>query len=330
MSIIDFHTHTLCPAVNEKVAGVFHPDLVPYQRDITPESKAVDAAQGPVLGQRFNDFATRSALMQKMRVDIQGVLPAPGQQHYWAERALSIDISRLQNEHVAKVVSAAPKQLFGMGTLPMAFVDAAIAEATHGVEQLGLKGFQIDSRVLERELSDRSFDPLYERLVKLCVPLVIHPLGFSHGQRLGAFFMINTVGQPLEEIIAANHFIFGGVLDRHPALRIVIVHGGGYFPFYLGRMDHAWAHRPELKKLTAKRPSDYLRAMWYDTCLFDPALVKTLVDVAGPDRVMLGSDYPFDMGDPDPVGTVERTGLTPEAVRAICETTPRAFFRLDG
>jgi aminocarboxymuconate-semialdehyde decarboxylase len=329
MTVIDCHTHTLCPSVNGHVADLVRPELVPYQRDMLPESKAVDQAQGPELGRRFNDLDTRWEAMSRMRVDVQGVLPAPGQQHYWADPPLLAEISRLQNDHVADLVARGPGRLFGLGTLPMTDVETAMGEASRAVEKRGLKGFQIDSRVLDRELSDPSFDPLYRHLVRLDVPLMIHPLGFSHGQRFGAFFMVNTVGQPLEEIVAINHLIFGGVLDRHPELRILVAHGGGYFPFYVGRMDHAWTYRPELRRLTDRRPSDYLPRMWYDTCVFRPDHVTTLVALAGADRVMLGSDYPFDMGDPDPVSTVERADLSGESLEAVLQGTARSFFRLD-
>ena len=328
MTIIDCHSHTFCPTVNARVADTYKPDYVPYQRDMTDESKAVDHAQFPVLGPKFNNLALRNELLDSMRIDQQVVAPAPGLQHYWAEPALLAEISRMQNDHVADLVGQDPRRYFGLGTLPMTDVNAAMAEATRAVEERGLRGFQIDSRVMDHELSDARFDPLYRQLVKLDTTLMIHPLGFSHGQRLGDFFMVNTVGQPLEEIMAINHLIFGGVLDRHPELRILIVHGGGYFPFYVGRMDHAWAYRPELKRLTSKRPSDYLSSMWYDTCVFRPDHVKTLVDLAGADRVMLGSDFPFDMGDPDPLGTVEKAGLTPEALKKVCGETAQGFFRL--
>jgi aminocarboxymuconate-semialdehyde decarboxylase len=328
MTVIDCHTHTLCPPVNGKVADVFRPDLVPYQRDMTDESKAVDHAQFPMLGKRFNDVDERRADMAKMGVDRQVVAPAPGQQHYWAERDLLIEISQMQNDHVAALIGKDPTRLAGLGTLPMTDVEASIAEAARAVEEKGLRGFKIDSRVLDRELSDASFDPLYARLAKLDVPLMIHPLGFSHGQRFGAFFMVNTIGQPLEEIIAVNHLIFGGVLDRHPELRVFVCHGGGYFPFYVGRMDHAWTYRPELKRLTAKRPSDYLRSMWYDTCVYRPEQIKTLVDLAGADRVMMGSDYPFDMGDPDPLGTLAQAGLDEASLAMIKRTTAERLFKL--
>src|SRR5690606_4438736 len=131
----------------------------------------------------------------------------------------------------------------------------------------------------------------------LGVPLFLHPLGFSHGSRLSPFFMINSVGQPLEELIAAMHLISGGVLDRHPELKVVIAHGGGYLPFYVGRLDHAWKVRPEVQALTPEPPSAYLKRMWFDTCIFRADHLASLVELVGIDKVMLGSDYPFDMGD---------------------------------
>jgi aminocarboxymuconate-semialdehyde decarboxylase len=326
--IVDCHTHTLCPAVNEVVAPHLTPTAIPYQRDMAPESKAVDAAQKATLGRKFNDLEARLSAMREMGVDHQVVAPAPGQQHYWAERGLLAEVSRLQNDHVADLVGRDPARMTGLGTLPLTSPEDSIAEATRAVEERGLRGFQIDTRAGAMELSDPALDPLYERLVRLDVPLMIHPLGFSDGFRFGPFFMVNTVGQPLEEMIAVNHLIFGGVLDRHPALRVLVCHGGGYFPYYLGRLDHAWRYRPELRRTTDRRPSDYLRRMWYDTCVFDAGVLRTLLDLAGADRVMLGSDYPFDMGDPQPLRIVEDAAPDAQARAAICAGTARAFFGL--
>jgi aminocarboxymuconate-semialdehyde decarboxylase len=264
-----------------------------------------------------------------MRVDMQVVSPAPAQQHYWADAALAREVSRVQNDRIAAMVAEAPDRFVGVGTLPMQTLDEAIIEARRGVDELGLRGFQIDSRVESRELSDPAFDPLWDCLAKLDVPLFIHPLGFSHGARLGPFFMVNTVGQPLEEIIAINHLIFGGILDRHPALKVIIAHGGGYFPFYLGRIEHAWKVRPELHRLCAEPPSRYLPRMWFDTCVFRPEEVETLVGLAGSGRVMLGSDYPFDMGDEDPVGLVEKCSSLSDVDRDnILRGTAAALFKI--
>ena len=325
---IDAHTHTLCPGVNPLVAG--RPELaaIPYQRDLSAESRVVDHDQFPDLLKAFLQAERRLADMAKMRITHQVVAPAPGQQHYWAEPALLDQLSRLQNEHVAAMCGANPQAFSGLGTLPMTAPDLAIATATHGVESLGLKGFQIDTRAGAMELSDPALDPLWARLEKLDTAVMLHPLGFSDGMRLSPFFMVNTVGNPMEEVIAANHLILGGVLDRHPGLRIKIVHGGGFYPFLIGRLDHAWKRRPEVRKLTAEAPSAYLKRMWYDTVVFEPAILRMLVSLVGAERVMLGSDYPFDMGDMDPLGMLESCGFSAEDTAQIASRTARDFFRL--
>jgi len=310
MPVIDMHTHGISKRVEPLVAGRYDPMSNPYRRDMSMDSRVTDAEQGKNLPKLMLDLATRHATMARMGVDYQVIAPAPAQQHYWADEELQVALSRVQNEDVAALVAEDAAHFAGMGTLPMRFPERAIEEAAHAVEHLGLRGFQIDTRVEEFELSDAAFDPLYARLAQLKVPLFVHPLGFSHGQRLGDFFMVNSVGQPVEEAIAISHFIMGGVLDRHPDLDVVIAHGGGFLPFYAGRMDHAWKVRPEVRKLTADAPSTYLKRMWFDTCVFSSDLVDILVDVAGADRVMMGSDYPFDMGDQDPVGLVKATKLS--------------------
>jgi aminocarboxymuconate-semialdehyde decarboxylase len=326
--ITDAHTHTLCPEVNGLVAG--RPELaaIPYTRDMEAESAAVDRAQFPELLRRFTQLPARLADMARMGVARQVVMPAPGQQHYWAEPELLLRLSRLQNDHVAKLVSEGGGRLAGLGTLPMTAPDLAPDEASRAVQELGLKGFQIDTRAGPMELSDTAFDPLWARLVELDAALVLHPLGFSDGARLGCFFMVNTVGNPLEEVIAAHHLILGGVLDRHPRLRVKIVHGGGFYPFLIGRLDHAWKRRPELRKLCAEPPSAYLGRLWYDTVVFDPRLLRMLFELVGSGRIMLGSDYPFDMGEEDPRATLAAAGL-PEAERQAIEArTAAEFFRL--
>jgi aminocarboxymuconate-semialdehyde decarboxylase len=309
MPVIDMHTHAISKRVEPLVSGHYDPMSNPYRRDMSPDSRITDAEQGRLLPRLMLDMAARRDMMQRMAVDFQVIAPAPAQQHYWADEELQVALSRVQNEDIAALVAQDPGHFAGMGTLPMRFPARAIAEAVHAVEHLGLRGFQIDTRVEALELSDRLFDPLYARLAQLKTPLFVHPLGFSHGQRLSDFFMVNSLGQPVEEAIAISHVIMGGVLDRHPGLDIVIAHGGGFLPFYAGRMDHAWKVRPEVRRLTADAPSSYLKRLWFDTCVFSTDLVDTLVGMAGVDRVMMGSDYPFDMGDPDPVGLVTRSKI---------------------
>ena len=328
--IVDVHTHTLAPSVAGMVAGAIGPDSVPYQRDMAEESKARDREQGPELARKFNDVDRRLANMAAMGVDRQVVAPAPGQQHYWAPAPLLAEISRVQNDHVAALVAKRPDRFVGVGTLPLTDPAAAVAEARRAATELGLRAFQIDSRAERRELSDRDLDPVWRALETLDVGVIVHPLGFSHGQRLGTFFMVNTVAQPLEELIAFNHLVFGGVLDRFPALRIAIAHGGGFAPFYVGRFDHAWKVRPEVRRLVSRPPSDYLGRLWYDTCVFRPDHVETLVRLVGAEKVMLGSDYPFDMGDPDPVGLLGRSALPEADKETIRSRSALAFLGVEA
>ena len=306
MAVIDIHTHTYSPAAEALVQGRYTVGDTPYLRDMSEASRATDVEQIKRIAPKFRTLEIRLQDMDAMGVDVQVVSPAPGQQHYWADPALHVALSRAQNDHVAAMIRPMPRRFVGMGTLPMRDVAGAMDEATRGVEELGLRGFQIDSRVNELELSDRSVDPVYARLSKLGVPLFVHPLGFSHGSRLKHFFMVNAVGQPLEEVLATAHFVFGGILDRFPELKVCIAHGGGYFPYYVGRMDHTWKVRPEVRKLIPNPPSDYLQRMWFDTCVFRSDTLGQLVRLAGAERVMLGSDYPFDMADDEPRAIVDR------------------------
>lgn len=329
MPVIDMHTHALSRRVNPLIADVFDPKSNPYIRDMSPESAATDVEQGRIVPERMLNLDERRSTMKRMGVDVQVIAPAPAQQHYWADEERQVALSRVQNEDLAALAAQDSKRFVAMGTLPMHFPKRAIDEAVHAVETLGLRAFQIDSRVEALELSDPSFDPLYKRLAELRAPLFVHPLGFSHGQRLGPFFMVNTVAQPLEETIAISHFILGGVLDRHPDLHVIIAHGGGFYPFYAGRFDHAWKARPEVRKLCPHPPSAYLKRFWYDTCVFDPVLIARLVETVGADRVMLGSDYPFDMGDDDPVGTFDKAEIAGTERQRIVHDNAARLFRIE-
>jgi aminocarboxymuconate-semialdehyde decarboxylase len=328
MPIIDMHTHALSRRVAPLIAGHHDPMDNPYRRDMSPASRATDDELAKLLPGLMLDVAKRREMMRGMGVDFQVIAPAPAQQNYWAGEELQAALSRVQNEDIAALVAWDPAHFAGMGTLPMRFPARAVEEAVYAVEHLGLRGFQIDSRVEDRELSDAAFDPLYARLAKLHVPLFIHPLGFSHGQRLGDFFMVNSVGQPIEETIAISHFILGGVLDRHPELDVVIAHGGGFYPFYAARLDHAWKVRPEVRRLSADAPSTYLKRLWFDTCVFSSQLIETLVATVGIDRVMMGSDYPFDMGDPDPVGLVRQTKLSEAEQQKVTFGNAARLFKI--
>ena len=135
----------------------------------------------------------------------------------------------------------------------------------------------------------------------------VHPLGFSHGERFREFYLNNSVAHPVESTLAISSLIFNGVLHRHPRLKVVVAHGGGYLPFHSSRLDHAWKVRPECQVHIDRPPSEYLKQIYVDTVVYTPESVAQLVETMGIEHVLLGTDYPYDMGEDDPVGLIERT-----------------------
>ena len=174
------------------------------------------------------------------------------------------------------------------------------------VNELGLRGIEINSHVNGRELADPEFRPFFAAAEELGIVVFLHPLGFTHGQRLTEHYLNNIIGNPLESTIALSHLIFGGVLDAHPGLKLCVAHGGGFLSGYWGRMDHAYRAREDCRVNIGREPSSYLRQVWFDTLVFDKDELDCLVRTHPVDKLCLGTDYPFDMSEPDPVGFHDR------------------------
>lgn len=256
--------------------------------------------------------------MDRSRVDVQAVSPSP-QQFYWAEPELGARLSRLQNEHVATLVAQRPDRFTGLGSVPLQDTVGAVRELEYLTNQLSLRGVQVSTYVNGRELGDQVLEPFWEAAEALGAVVFIHPLGFSHGERFRDFYLNNSVAHPLESALAVSSLIFNGVLHRHPNLKLVIAHGGGYLPFHPSRLDHAWEVRPECRLQIDRPPSEYLKQLFVDTVVYTPESVATLVNLLGVEHVLLGTDYPFDMGEDHPVDLVERTvGLTSADRELIC------------
>ena len=156
------------------------------------------------------------------------------------------------------------------------------------------------------DFDDARFVPFFEKVVEHDLLLVVHPNGFSQGERLSDYYLINTVGMPMDSTVFIARMIFGGVMERFPDLKVCVMHGGGYLPFYPARFDHAYEERDDCREHISRPPSTYLAQMSFDTMVFDPELIGTLVRRWGADHVLLGTDYPFDMGETDPVGLLAR------------------------
>jgi aminocarboxymuconate-semialdehyde decarboxylase len=252
-------------------------------------------------------------------MDIAGYSLPPAQGAAW---------SRLQNEALAAALREAPGAHRGLATVPLQDPATAAAELRVAVRELGLRGAMVDPNALGRPLGDGAFDPFWKAAADLAAPVVLHPFLLEAVERFGRHYLHNLVGYPLETTLAAASLILGGTLDRFPGLAVVLVHGGGFLPDHIGRFDRAHETRPEARVDDAGLPSRYLRRFLYDTLVQRPEALRYLVQLVGHDRVMLGSDHPFWMGDPDPLRVVRDADLDPATRAAIFGENASQIFHL--
>jgi aminocarboxymuconate-semialdehyde decarboxylase len=327
---IDVHAHLLVPDADHLVAG--QPGLAAQQALEAlrngPESLANSRRMVGERLERLTRLRPRLADMDAAGVDMQVVSPSPSHYHYWAGAPLAAEVAEAVNAGIAAFVAGAPDRLVGLGIAPLQHPALAASVLVDAMARHGLRGIQISSYAPSADLSDRSLDPLWSRCAELGALVFLHPYGCSLDERLDRFYLANIVGQPTENAVALSHLIFGGVLDRHPGLRIVAAHGGGYLPSYIGRSDHGWRVRPEARSCVDE-PSSYLRRLWFDSLVHSPTVLRNLVETIGADRLVLGSDYPFDMGTDDPVGALTAAGLTPAQNDAIRGGTAASLLGLD-
>ncbi|MFD7864346.1 amidohydrolase family protein [Streptomyces sp. NPDC059783] len=327
---VDVHAHVLLPEIEALVAG--RPELEEARAlDARRNGPAALAVNGPMVRERLprlTDPAVRLAAMDAQGVDVQLVSPSPSQYHYWADAETAERLCRLANEGTAAHCRTAPDRLRGLGLVPLQHPDLMVAALDHALAQ-GLAGVEISSHAPGRELSDPAYAPFWARAEECGALLFLHPFGCTLDERLDRWYLSNTVGQPAENAVALSHLIFSGVLDRHPGLTVIAAHGGGYLPTHIGRSDHAWANRSDAGAGCAHPPSGYLRRLYFDSLVHDPHVLRELVRVAGADRVLLGSDFPFDMGSEDPLGALRAAGLNDSEFHAVRGANAAALLRKD-
>ena len=318
--ITDVHAHVLLPSLHAEVTRR-EPDLVreAAELDLRRNGAASQAVSGPMVASRIpalTDVSARLAAMDAQGVDRQWVSASPNHFYPWAPAELAAWAAAEANRLVAEYVAQAPDRLIGLGLVPLQHPELLVAHLDDAVVHHGLAGVEIPSFAGDVELSDPRLEPFWARAAELRAVVFLHPFGCSLDERLDRFYLANTVGQPVENAVALSHLIFAGVLDRHPDLRIVAAHGGGYLPTAIGRSDHAWRVRPDAQGCR-HAPSEYLRRIWFDTVVHDARALRQLIEVAGADRVVLGSDYPFDMGLDDPVAFVRGADVDADTAELI-------------
>ena len=303
---IDIHCHYLNPEVQAKTAPMnpaqYDPARV-YANALTGE---VNMKQMQDRGPKLSTIEVRLKDMDRMGIDIQAVSPAPNQLSYWAEPGLGLEISRMVNDRLAEIVATWPDRFVGFGTVPLQNVDMAVAELERCVKKLDLRGVEINPNVNGMDLTDPrlNLDRFFAKVQEFGVIIFMHPLGYTQGERLMDHYFNNVIGNPLETTVAVSHLIFDGVMERHSKLKIVLPHAGGYLAHYWARMDHAHRARPDCHTVIRKAPTSYLRKFYFDTITFDSRMLRHLIDQYGPGHLLLGTDYPYDMAEEDPVGLI--------------------------
>ncbi len=295
---VDMHCHLLVPAVDALVAS-------------RPQKQAEAAAQARLLGEaslahnqnmraaigpRLTTPSVRVVDMDRLGIDLQVLSPSPTQYYLWADAVLAREIVQVQNEAIASVVRVQPDRFEGLGSVALQHPELAAEQLRDAMQNHGLRGVEITSDPTGKGLDDPALNLFWQEAERLDAVIFLHPLGTSLGERVNRYYLSNVIGQPLETTIALSELIHGGVLDRFARLRICAAHGGGYLPFAPGRSDHGFGVRPEAQAC-AQAPSEYLKRLWFDTVVFRPQALRTLLDTVGLSQVVAGTDYPFDMGE---------------------------------
>jgi aminocarboxymuconate-semialdehyde decarboxylase len=301
--IIDFHAHIVVPEVRLFSQGHVVNTSAARDSGAPPDIRAATKKWVEEVEFRISDHRERLRIMDTMGVDIQVLTPSLVHQYtYWADPAISLAMEQLTNNRIAETVAIAPNRFIGLGGVPLQAPDLAIRELERCMGELGFKGVEISSHAEGMELGDSDLRPFWEAVVRLDALVYLHPAGVA-SKRYARHQIWNSIGQPLEEALAMISLIYDGVMDDYPGLKICIAHGGGYLPFYAGRVDHNYRDKPFTLTRMTKVPSDYMREnFWYDTCLYNVDMLENLVRKVGASRIVLGSDYP--VGENDPVGFV--------------------------
>jgi aminocarboxymuconate-semialdehyde decarboxylase len=303
---VDIHCHYLNKDAASKVAHLNPAQHEPSVRFANALTREVNVKQVQDRAAKLSTIEVRLADMDRMGIDIQAVSPAPQQTYYWTDPGLGVELSRMVNDRLAEIVAKWPDRFVGLGTVPLQNVDLAVAELERCVKQLGLRGVEINPSVNGMDLTDPrlNLEKFFVKARELDIVIFMHPVGFTHGERLMDHYFNNVIGNPLETTVATSHLIFDGVMERNPGLKIVLPHAGGFLAHYWARMDHAWRARPDCRTVIRKAPSRYLEKFYFDTITFDSEMLRNLVDRYGPEQVLLGTDYPYDMGEENPVGLI--------------------------
>src|SRR5580692_7222176 len=315
---VDIHCHARSDKAAAMVEGNREVSRWYLETQASPASQQINRQNGERTYLQGMSAEQRIADMDHMGIDIQAISPAPRQTYYGADPELGLATARVLNDEIAEMCGHYPARFVGLGTVPFQAPELALAELDRLHKSLGFRGIEIMTHVAGEDLSEPRFAKIFARCEELGLVVFMHPDGFTGARRFHDHYFANVIGNPLDSTVALHHLIFGGVLEDCPGLKLVVAHGGGYLPAYSGRIDHAAAARPDTGEKLKEMPGVYLRRLYFDALVYTHSQLEYLVKEFGADHILVGTDYPADMGETDPIGFIEGArGLDDAARRAI-------------
>lgn len=313
--IIDTHAHIIVPEILREA----NPNEE-WRPRVTWENGKQFVEYGPKrIGSATREFVSPEKILAEMTasgVDAVVLCPWVSLVRYEATPAESLSSCRVQNEALIGLTEKYPKRVSALGMVPLQDVDISIKELER-IMRAGLKGVEIGAHVNGVYPGDVKFRPFWEACESLGALVFIHPVEGGGRAELKDYYMWNVIGNPMDTTIAAGHLILAGVMEAFPRLKILLAHGGGTLPYIHGRLDRGFKQRPEINKVLSKPPTEYLKQFYFDTITHDATVLRGLVDLVGADHVLLGSDYPFDMGNENPVELVRAAEFDAETESKI-------------
>jgi len=326
---IDIHTHFIPPYFIDEIRRGQAIGNVTIQPQNGEEWVSHPEGYRYPLAAEFWDMTAKLQHMDSLGIDISVLSISPTMLFYWLEVGPTKKFCQKANEALAEFISKSGGRLYGMATVPLQDPRAAAAELRRAVVELDLRGVEIGTTMEDVPVDDERFEPFWATAAELDVPVMLHPYYVGTKRQFADFYMTNLVGNPLETGVAASRLILSGCLDRHPQLKVILVHAGGFMPYQVGRLDHGFRVRSETSAMIDTPPSNYLRRFYCDTITHASVPLKFLVELVGADRVVLGTDIPFDMADLHFTDYLAATGLDEQTVQTITADNASRIFRLD-